>query len=122
MNTPLSVVEKFLELTNDKHDIAGAAKLMAKDIRFAGPVMEFQGAQEYKAVLEKFLPVHAGWRKLAAFEKGGEACVIDELDLKSPAGGTVTLKVSEWFKVKDGLITDHAIFYDPREFAKAFGI
>ncbi len=68
MKSPLNIVNEFLKLTNDKHDISGALTLMAKDIQFIGPVMEVRGAQEYKQILEKFLPVHAGWKKIAEFE------------------------------------------------------
>ena len=31
-------------------------------------------------------------------------------------------KIAEWFKVRDGRIVKHAIYYDPREFIKAFGM
>ena len=61
MKTPINIVIEFLNLTNNKHDIAGAMELMASDVHFVGPVMETKGAQEYKGILEKFLPVHAGW-------------------------------------------------------------
>lgn len=122
MKTPLNIVNEFLELTNDKHDVSGALELMAKDIHFIGPVMEVRGAQEYKGILEKFLPVHAGWKKLSEFSNGDEVCVIDELYLKTPAGGDLTLKLSERFSVKDGKISKHEIYYDPRAFMKAFGM
>lgn len=120
MKTPINIANEFLDLTNNKHDIAGAMALVASDIHFVGPVMELKGAQEYKGILEKFLPLHAGWKKFAEFGNGSEACVIDEIYIKAPAGDTITLKISEWFKVLDGLIVSHAIYYDPREFMKAF--
>lgn len=120
--TTLSVVNDFLDLTNTRHDIAGAVALMASDIHFSGPVMEVKGAQEYRGILERFLSVHTGWRKLAEFENGAEACVIDDIYIKTPAGGDLTLRIAEWFKVIDGRIASHTIYYDPREFAQAFGM
>lgn len=122
MNTPMSIVNEFLDLTNNKHDVAGAVELMASDIHFVGPVMELNGAQEYKRILERFLSVHVGWKKLAEFENRSDACVIAEIYIKTPAGSTITLKIAEWFIVRDGKISEHRIYYDPREFMTAFGM
>ena len=119
---PLSIVNAFLDLTNNKRDIAGALALMAGDVHFVGPAMETRGTAAYGQVLEKFLPVHTGWKKLAEFENGSEVCVIDEIYLAAPAGGTVTLKIAEWFTVRDARITRQVIYYDPREFLQAFGM
>lgn len=122
MKTPMNIVNEFLDLANNKRDIAGAVALMANDIHFIGPVMELKGTQEYKDILERFLSVHAGWKKLAEFENSGDVCVIDEIYIKTPVGSTITLKVAEWFIVRDGKIAEHTIYYDPREFVKAFGM
>ena len=40
--------------------------------------------------------------------------------MKTPAGAELTLELAEHFTVKDGRISKH--HYDPREFAKAFGM
>jgi len=122
MKTPLEIVNKFLELTNDKKDIAGAVELMADDITFTGPTLKTKSAQEYKALLEQFLAFHAGWKKYAEFENGDQVVVIDGIFIKTPAGETITLSLTEWFKISNGKITEHKVYYDPREFLKAFGM
>jgi limonene-1,2-epoxide hydrolase len=120
MRSAISIVNEFLELTNIKHDIGAAVSLMADDIHFVGPVMAVRGAQEYRSILERFLPVHAGWRKLAELESVKNVCVIDEIDIEPPSGKRFTMKLSEWFEVREGRIVTHAIYYDPREFMRAF--
>lgn len=122
MKTPLGIVNRFLELTNDEHDIPAALALMASDIHFVGPVMEVRGPQDYGKVLEQFLPVHAGWKKIAEFENGEDVCVVDEIYLKTPTGAGLTLKIAERFSVRDSRISKHEIYYDPRAFMKAFGM
>lgn len=122
MRKPLEIVEKFLQLTNDDHDIEGAVGLMAEDIKFIGPAAQCNNKDEYRELLAQFIPVHIGWKKHQAFEKGDEVCFIEDIDVSTPQGKKITLELSEWFKISGGKIKEHKVFYDPTEFKSAFGL
>ena len=50
-------------------------------------------------------------------------CSIYELTLGTPAGGSFFVIMADWIRVVDvvdGLIAEQKIYYDPREFVKAF--
>ena len=118
----IQVVERFMELTNEKRDIAGAVLLMADDIKFIGPAISCNNKQEYETLLNQFLSHHSGWKKHQVFEKENEVCFIEDIFITTPQGNTITLSLAEWLKVKDGKITHHKVFYDPSEFNQAFAI
>ena len=44
------------------------------------------------------------------------------MDVRTPAGDTLTLKMADWITVTDGKISAQATYYDPRELAQAFGM
>ena len=122
MKKPIEIVEEFIQLTNEDHDIEGAIELMAEDIKFVGPAIQCNNKEEYKAVLEQFIPTHSGWKKHQIFEKDNEVCFIEDIYLTTPQNKEITLELSEWFKVSNGRIIEHKVYYDPTEFNNAFGI
>jgi hypothetical protein len=95
---------------------------MTDDIQFIGPLMSTSGKEQYAALLKQFLPAHVSTKILRQFSNGQEVCSMDELVVRSPSGAILTLAMAEWFKLRDGKIAEHKIFYDPREFATAFGM
>jgi hypothetical protein len=120
--SPLQIVEQFLHLTNDRKDIAGAAALMGEAIRFVGPAQQCEGRDAYVKLLEMFLPAHVSWGIKARFENATDACVIGDIVVRDPRGGEITLELAEWYRVADGEIVEHRVFYDPRAFMSAFGM
>lgn len=123
MSSPLAVVNLYLDLTSSSGaDLPRAAELLADDVVFTGPLMSCTGKDAYVALLEQFLPAHVSTRILRQFADGDEVCSIDELTVRTPSGGTVTMSMAEWFKLRDGRITEHTLYYDPRAFAAAFGM
>jgi hypothetical protein len=44
------------------------------------------------------------------------------MDIATPAGGEITLELTDWIQVVNGKVARQKIYYDPREFAKAFGM
>lgn len=122
MKSALEVVREFLRLTNDDGDIAGATQLLADNVRFSGPAITITGANEYAGLLQQFLSAHTSWVKYQEFQNGDDVCVIDDIQVKTPSGELITLSLAEWFKTANGKITEHKVFYDPREFVKAFGM
>jgi len=122
MKKPLEIVEEFMRLTNEDHDIEGAVELMADDIKFIGPAAQCNNRHEYRELLEQFIPMHIGWKKHQAFENGDEVCFIEDIYVFTPQENKITLELSEWFKVSDGKIKKQKVYYDPTEFKAAFGI
>ena len=122
MTATLDTVNDFLDLTNNQKDIARAVTLLSPDVIFDGPLMRTSGVDQYAALLDRFLPAHVDTRILRQFEDGEEACSVCELDVRSPAGETITLSMMEWFRLRDGQIAEHRVYYDPRDFERAFGL
>ena len=123
MSSPLDTVNRYLQLTGSAGaDLPQAAKLLAEDVVFSGPLMRMVGREAYAGLLQQFLPAHVSTRVLRQFSDSDEVCSINELTVRVPAGGTITLAMAEWFKLRGGLIAEHTLFYDPREFATAFGM
>jgi hypothetical protein len=127
MRAPRETVNQFLDLTSPKgRDIDSLlpqiATMLADGFVFTGPLMRVEGRANYLELLRKFLGLHVSLTVRRQFADGDDVCSINDLTVRSPAGALVTMPMAEWFKVKDGVIQAHDIFYDPREFAKAFGM
>jgi ketosteroid isomerase-like protein len=122
MGKPLEIVNKFYDATNTRKSIKETAGLIADDLTFNGPVIQTAGAKEYLGLLEKFLPTHVETRMIKQFEDGNEVCSIYDLVQRTPTGGTITLRVADWILVRNGRVAEQKIYYDPREFVKAFGL
>jgi ketosteroid isomerase-like protein len=118
---PLDVVNRFYEATSARRsdELAG---LVSEDVTFDGPVMQARGAREYLAMNEQLLGFHRDTTMLRQFEDRGDVCSIYELTMRTPAGGELTLTVADWMEVADGRIAAQRIYFDPREFAQAFGM
>lgn len=127
MRKALETVNQFLELTSPKGRniqelLPKIAELLESDFVFTGPLMTVEGREKYIALLSQFLTVHSGFRVLRQFEDGSDVCSINELTVTAPSGSKIKMEMAEWFKIRDGRIAQHTIFYDPREFSKAFGV
>ena len=114
------VVAEFIRYTNDHKDVAGAVSLMDENIKFIGPAMQCNNRAEYEELLNNFLHRHIGWKHHQTLEQGNEICLIEDIYLKGPKGEELTLELAEWFKVENGKIMYHKVFYDPIEFLKVF--
>ena len=118
---PLDVARRFYEATSARRseDLAG---LVSEDVTFEGPLMRARGAPEYLAMNEQLLRFHGNMTMLRQFENGDDVCSIYELTMATPAGGELTLTMADWIGVADGKVAAQRIYFDPREFAQAFGM
>ena len=122
MGQALDVANSFYNAANERR-LDALRDLVAEDVRFVGPTMQASGAAEYVAMNEQLLGFHRETRMLQQFERNGSVCSIYELDMTTPAGEDVlTLTMADWLEVADGKITSQRIYFDPREFATAFGL
>jgi ketosteroid isomerase-like protein len=118
---PVDVVNRFYKATGEREP-ASLAGLVSDDVMFEGPVMRARGAREYLAMNEQLLGFHRGTKMLRQFENGSSVCSIYELTMATPAGGELTLTMADWIEIAGGKIRSQRIFFDPREFAMAFGM
>lgn len=121
MGKALETTNRFYEITESKKG-KGLEDMIAKDMTFDGPLMKFNGAKEYIESTKQFLQMHRATRMQKQFENGNDMCSIYEMDVATPAGGMITLEIVDWVQVANGKVARQKIFYDPREFAKAFGM
>jgi predicted SnoaL-like aldol condensation-catalyzing enzyme len=121
MKSARDIVNHFYDVCNNRQG-QGLETLVADGILFEGPVMRLSGADQYVAAVGPLCKFHKGTRMLRQFEDGEHVCSIYEMTLGTPAGGTLTLAFSDWIRIVDGKVAEQKLYYDPREFAKEFGI
>jgi ketosteroid isomerase-like protein len=114
--------QEFVNAFLHEKDVRAAVRLLDDDVVFVGPLLSCTGKAAYAALLENFLPAHVETRVLRQLAEGDEVCSMNELVVRAPTGEILTLALAEWFKLRGGLIAEHRVFYDPRAFARAFGI
>ncbi len=122
MGKALDVVNAYYDATNNKKDAGAAAMLMDKRFVFVGPLMRLEGVAANVELLKNLLPAHKETRMLRQIADGSDVCSLYEMDVMTPVGATLTLAIADWMKVRNGKIVAQTIYYDPREFAKAFGM
>jgi ketosteroid isomerase-like protein len=120
MESALTVIERYYEAFDAHRD--GWKDLVTDEVTFVGPLQNAKGRQEFVALTEQFLQFHRETRLLRRFEDGDSVCSIFEFVIGTPSGGPLTCQVAEWARVERGRIAELRIFYDPRGFAKAFGL
>jgi len=118
---PVDIVNRFYEATS-KRDTAALAAFVSNDVTFEGPLMHARGAREYLAINEQLLGFHRDRAMLRQFEDGNSVCSIYELTMATPAGGELTLTMADWIEIAGGKIASQRTYFDPREFARAFGM
>lgn len=127
MANSLETVNRFFELTSPcgrkiESLLPKIGELLTENFTFVGPLMKIQGRDNYLDLLGRFLAAHSSLKIINQFERENEVCSINELVVNAPSGEKVTMRMAEVFKLQNGLISEHELFYDPREFSKAFGM
>lgn len=127
MNKTLDIVNRFFALT-DPHGreipslLGPIASLLTEDFRFTGPLMKTEGRDQYVGLLGQFLAAHVGYKFHRQFESGDDVCSIYDMTVRTPKGETLTVAMVDWLRVRDGRICEQKLYYDPRAFARAFGM
>lgn len=118
------IVQTFYRLNNEvpagKARLEELQALLAPDFTFTGPLMQVKGAGQFIGLLRQFMPFHKSVTVVKQFPGQGEVCSITRLQLKTPAGGQLSVDVAEVIQVEAGRIKSLTIYYDPRGFAAAF--
>ena len=121
MSNNLEIVNRYYAAT-DAHDAEALREFVTNDIVFTGPTQMTEGVDAYVELNAQFLQFHKATRMLSQFANGEAVCSIYEMDVRTPAGGQITLAMADWLRLQDGRIAEQRIYYDPREFAQAFGM
>lgn len=96
--------------------------LVTDDVTLAGPLQCASGRKEFIALTEQFLQIHRKTRVLKRIEDGDSVCSICECVVNAPSGKQLTFQYAEWARVAKGRVAEFRLYYDPREFARAFGL
>src|SRR5215469_157001 len=83
MGQALDLVNQFMQSQD--------TSLLAEDFRFLGPVDQTTCVDAFMKLNASFFPLVTGMRMLKQFEHGNDVCSIYEMDLKGPAGTSLTL-------------------------------
>ena len=119
MGKALEVVNQYYDFLNNKNFTA-LKELLAENMSFTGPLVQRSGPNEYVDALRRLFKFHKKSQMLKQFENGNDVCSIYDLIMDIPAGGSLSVTIADWVRVVDGQIVEQKIYYDPREFVKAF--
>lgn len=122
MGKALETVNQFYDLTNNKNQTDGLEGLLSENMSFTGPLMQASGANNYIEMLKSLIKFHKSWKMIKQFENGNDVCSIYEVTLGTPTGGAFSVTIADWIRIVNGRVAEQKIYYDPREFAKAFGM
>ena len=93
-----------------------AAKYLAEDFTFKGPMMAANSREEFFANLSPQLAVMTrGYNILQQFEKDDELCAIFEYNIETPVDKGAVYMV-EWVKLHDGQLTSARLVFDTAQF------
>jgi ketosteroid isomerase-like protein len=115
-----NVVERYYSAF-DAHE-SGWQDLVTDDVVFDGPVQHARGRAELVEMTAQFLQAHRGTRLLGRIADGNRVASLYEFDLDAPDGRRMTCPLAEWATVDAGRISEFRVYYDPRDFMRAFGI
>jgi ketosteroid isomerase-like protein len=96
--------------------------LVTDDVVFEGPLQQARGKAEFVTMTSQFLNAHRATRLLRRIADGNTVTSMFEFVVDAPDGHELTCPVAEWATVSDGKIDEFRVYYDPREFARAFGM
>lgn len=116
MAKPVEIVEQYHGAFGNG-DAATARSLLADDLRFEGPIEQFDSADEYMQSVAKLAEIVTGTDVKTVVADGADVVTIYDLHTSTPAG---TSHVAEWARVEGGKIAEMRVFFDARPFAAMF--
>lgn len=96
--------------------------LVTDDVVFDGPVQHARGKAEFVDLTAQFLSAHRATHLLRRIADESTVTSLFEFVMDAPDGQQLTCPVAEWATVSDGRISEFRVYYDPREFVRAFGM
>jgi ketosteroid isomerase-like protein len=96
--------------------------LVSDDVVFEGPLQHARGKSAFVDVTAQFLGAHRATRLLRRIAVDDAVTSLYEFEIDAPNGQELTCPVTEWATVRNGHIREFRLYYDPRDFARAFGM
>jgi len=121
METPAKIVNEFYETCNSGQG-QGMEAFVADDIEFEGPAMNISGGKKYVEIVKPLCAFHKSMRMFKQLIEGDHVVSIYEMTLGTPGGETLVISFADWIQVVNGKIARQRLYYDPRQFVKAFGM
>jgi hypothetical protein len=112
--TPVDVAVEFTRAWTS-HDMAAAAKYVAGDVVFEGPMTQTSGAQAYLEALSRFAQTVTGMRMIAALGDNEGAMIMYEVE----TGQAGMLRAGEHFIIRDGEIHRDMLVFDTHKVRQA---
>lgn len=110
MSSPLVVAKGYLAAFAAK-DLEKLATFIGDPFRFKGPMMAFDNPA---AFIDTMKEIAQAWRCehkiLREIEHGQDAILVYDLVMTAPIPQTTTM--FEWYRIKDGKITDVRLMFD----------
>ena len=108
------VVEAYFSAwTSGRVDDAYA--LLADDLHFAGPTAHYEKAEDFRIPLQRFAAMTISAKIEEFIVEGGRAALLYDCELPQPVG---KIKISSFFRVKEGKIYWYETQFDARGFDK----
>lgn len=95
--------------------------LLSEDVELKGPLATGHGRTDFVAINAPFFASMKGSVLHEAVDFGDKVITRISTTVATPAGGDVTLDVSEWYTWKEGLLVDLKVFFDSTALAEAMG-
>ena len=99
----------------DAKDMKAARALLRDDFKFAGPMMSAESADQLVEMMKGFDAKFTN-QVVRIVESGQDVAALVDCVFTHPFKGTV--RMSEWFTVRDGKLASSTLVYDSKQFGK----
>jgi hypothetical protein len=97
-------------------DADGAAKLLADEFSFVGPMLQASSKEEFLAGSAALGPIVRGCEIRRQWVDGEEVCSIYDFKIETPAGAG-SIPMAEWSVVRGGKLVSSRLLFDTAEMA-----
>ncbi|MDH5327846.1 MAG: nuclear transport factor 2 family protein [Gammaproteobacteria bacterium] len=111
--TPMELAQKYMDCFFGSTPLMAMKELLAEDLVFEGPLVQFNNADDYIDSLIKDPPSHLEYELLHAFEKNNTASLV--YTFRKPLLG-IEVNMSQTFTCDNGKIRSILLIFDSREF------
>ena len=79
-------------------------KYLSDDITFTGPAEQTEGKDAFIKMIEARMPLLKGSKPIQVVEVDNWVITQIEMQIAAPSGKEITFDMSEWYRIKDGMI------------------
>ena len=97
-------------------------ELLAEDVSLIGPLAQVEGKSAFIEINKPFFSLIQDSKLFQAAKSGDYIITQISTDVMTPSGKVLSLQVSEWYEIKDGLIQSLRVYFDTDEFRKELGM